>query len=85
MKIRLFSGRQRLLVIVGLLLLVRPGIAAIPDRVRVEQGLLSGIAGASAGVRVDYDAHVRLPDAPLSGDPRHLKRRGGRGHVRVKA
>ena len=52
MKIRLFSGRQRLLVIVGLLLLVRPGIAAIPDQVRVEQGLLSGVAGASAGVRV---------------------------------
>jgi para-nitrobenzyl esterase len=52
MKPHLFSGRPRLLVIVGLLLLVRPGIAAIPDRVRVEQGLLSGIAGASAGVRV---------------------------------
>ena len=52
MKIRLFSARPRLLVIVGLMLLVRPSIAAIPEPVRVEQGLVSGVAGASAGVRV---------------------------------
>ena len=52
MKIRLLSIRPRLLVAVGLLLLVRPAIAAIPEPVRVEQGLVSGVAGASAGVRV---------------------------------
>ena len=52
MKIRLFPSRPRLLVIFGLLLLVRPGLAAIPEPVRVEQGLVSGVAGESAGVRI---------------------------------
>ena len=52
MRVRLFSVHPRLLVIVGLLLLVRPGIAAVPEPIRVEQGLVSGVAGASAGVRV---------------------------------
>jgi para-nitrobenzyl esterase len=52
MKIRLFSIHPRLLGIVGLLLLVRPGLAAIPEPVRVEQGLVSGVAGVSPGVRI---------------------------------
>jgi para-nitrobenzyl esterase len=52
MKLRLFSRRTRILVIVGLPLLVRPSIAAVPEPIRIEQGLVSGVAGASAGVRV---------------------------------
>jgi para-nitrobenzyl esterase len=52
MKIRPFAICPCLLVMVGLSLLVRPGLAAIAEPVRVEQGLVSGADGASAGVRV---------------------------------